>query len=90
MLAHGFTVPGDVPSAGKGEKGTRVGPQAMEPLEKVIASVKSQMHLFASRVLVEAQFSETSKTIFERYQATVDRQLTNKSCSSISEASLRF
>jgi CHASE1-domain containing sensor protein len=77
MLTHGFTVPGDVPSAGKAKK-VLGWAEAMEPLEKVIASVKSQMHLFASRVLVEAQFSETSKTIFERYQATVDRQLTNK------------
>jgi hypothetical protein len=50
----------------------------MAPVEAVVSAIKSQMHLFASRVLVEAQFSDTSRTIFERYQIAVDKELASK------------
>lgn len=51
---------------------------AMAPLEKVISNVKVQLHLFAARILVEAQFSETSKSIFDGYQLVVDKELASK------------
>jgi hypothetical protein len=49
--------------------------KALSPLELIISSIKLQIHLFAARVFVEAQFSETSRSIFDRYQADVDRKL---------------
>jgi hypothetical protein len=51
---------------------------AMAPLEKVISNIKAQLHLFASRTLVKAQFSETSKSVFDRYQSVVDKELASK------------
>jgi hypothetical protein len=51
------------------------------PLLAVVSGVKTQLHLFASRVFVEAQFSETSRSIFERYQTGVDKQLASTAAS---------
>jgi hypothetical protein len=50
---------------------------AIAPLKKIISDINAQLHMFADRVLIEAQFSDTSKTIFERYQTAVDRALAN-------------
>jgi hypothetical protein len=43
--------------------------------------VKLQLHLFATRVLAEAQFSETSKSIFDRFQTGVDSALATHAAS---------
>jgi hypothetical protein len=51
---------------------------AIEPLARVVSSVKAQLYLFGSRVLEAALFSDTSKSIFERYQSSVDRHLAQK------------
>jgi hypothetical protein len=48
---------------------------AIGPLRNVVAGIKTQLHLFCSRVLAEAQFSDTSAAIFNRYQAGVDKRL---------------
>jgi hypothetical protein len=48
---------------------------AIQPLEDILSAVRAHLHLFASRILVEAQFSETSRSLFERYQSQVDAQL---------------
>ena len=51
---------------------------AIAPKKTVLAAIKSQLYFFASRTALEAQFSDTSKSIFERYQVAVDQLLTNR------------
>jgi hypothetical protein len=51
---------------------------AIAPLAAIVPKLKAQLHLFASRVLVEAQFSDTSRSIFELYQTAVDKELASK------------
>jgi hypothetical protein len=49
--------------------------KSIVPLQKVISNINVQLHLFASRVYVEAQFAATSLSIFERFQSQVDKRL---------------
>jgi uncharacterized protein YukE len=49
--------------------------EAIAPLQRVVSAVKSQILIFASRARAEAQFSETSRSIFEEYQSEVDTAL---------------
>jgi uncharacterized protein YukE len=49
--------------------------QAIAPMKKIISAVRAQILIFASRTRAEAQFSETSRSIFEEYQREVDQQL---------------
>jgi uncharacterized protein YukE len=59
------------------EKATQVNnwAQAIAPFKKIISAVKAQILIFASRARSEAQFSETSRSIFENYQHEVDQKL---------------
>ncbi|HZR86803.1 MAG TPA: hypothetical protein VFB02_08360 [Bradyrhizobium sp.] len=50
--------------------------QAIAPMKKIISAVRAQILIFASRTRAEAQFSETSRSIFEEYQREVDQKLT--------------
>lgn len=45
------------------------------PIEKIFSSLRAYLHLFASRVINEAKFSETSRSIFEKYQLEIDSLL---------------
>jgi uncharacterized protein YukE len=49
--------------------------QAIAPMKKIISAVRAQILIFASRTRAEAQFSETSRSIFEEYQRDVDQRL---------------
>lgn len=75
-----FQPSGDYAMLQQQEKATKVNDWAMAiaPLAAIIPKVKAQLYIFASRVLVEAQFSDTSRTIFERYQVAVDKELASK------------
>jgi len=52
--------------------------QAIAPMQKVLSTVRAQILIFASRTRAEAQFSETSRSIFEEYQANVDQVLSEQ------------
>jgi len=62
------------------EKARRVNEWAtsIQPLEKVVSAIRVQLHFFGARVLMEAQFSETSRSIFERFQSAVDATLASQ------------
>jgi uncharacterized protein YukE len=51
--------------------------QAIAPMKKVISAVRAQILIFVSRTRAEAQFSETSRSIFEEYQREVDQKLSS-------------
>ncbi len=47
------------------------------PIQKILSILRSQLHFFASGAANEAQFSETSRSIFEGYQKSVDALLSS-------------
>ena len=81
LQAHKDLVPsGDYAIVQQNEKVKQVNSwaQAISPLQKVISAIKTQMLIFASRTRAEAQFSETSRSIFEEYQSEVDKILSER------------
>jgi hypothetical protein len=52
---------------------------AISPVLRIVATIKTLLHLFGSRVLAEAQFSDTSASIFAQYQTRVDASLAQRS-----------
>jgi hypothetical protein len=51
---------------------------AISPVLRIVATIKTLLHLFGSRVLAEAQFSDTSASIFAQYQTRVDASLAQR------------
>jgi hypothetical protein len=47
------------------------------PIQNILSILRSQLHFFASGAANEAQFSETSRSIFESYQNEVDALLSS-------------
>ena len=78
LQAHqDFKPSGDWATMQQNEKAKQVSSwaQAIEPIRTVISGIRAEVLIFASRVRAEAQFSETSRSIFEQYQHEVDEKL---------------